>query len=254
MNARTHAEILADVLADVAADNQRAVIGDNAPPPTAPTLFEAATKAVEDARLEAGNWLDGAPVASQEQADWLSGLLDMVKAAEKLTDGNRKTENEPFDCGKAEVQARYNPLLKQADTIKVTLQAALTPWRNKAKAEKDAAARADQAEADRLAMIAIKARQTMDASNLAEREQAEALVAAAEAAQRQAAKAAKPTASGLRTVWQATLIEPHLYLKHLRETDAIRLKLALAEMAAADVRAGARVLPGVEIVEVRVAR
>ena len=53
------------------------------------------------------NWLDGEPIASAEQADKVSLLLDMIRKAEKAADESRVKENEPFDLGKAEVQARY---------------------------------------------------------------------------------------------------------------------------------------------------
>ena len=211
----TKLRTVADIIADIDAESAASLIGHNGAP-AEPTPFELTSKAIEDVRLEAGNWLTGEAIATQDEADWIDSLLVMVKAAEKLTDANRKTENEPFDTGKAAVQAAYNPLLKQADTIKTTLLAALTPWKNKLAADKAIAAKIAQDAADRAAMIAHKARQAMDAGNLAQREQAEALVASAEAAQRAAAKAAKPTATGLRTTHVAELTDPLEFWKWMR--------------------------------------
>src|SRR5690349_4076026 len=97
------------VLADI---NPRAVIGGNNPPPSP---FEIAQKAVEDIYGEASMWLDGATVDSQELADGIGNLASELRKARKLADETRKIENKPFDDGKAEVQARYKPLLDKAD-------------------------------------------------------------------------------------------------------------------------------------------
>ena len=246
----TAARTVADIIADYDAESAVSLIGHNAAPSTP---FDLAKQAIEDVRLEAGNWLTGEAITTQDHADWIESLLVMVKAAEKLTDANRKQENEPFDTGKAAVQAAYNPLLASADTIKKTLLAVLTPWKGKLLADKAAAAKIAQDAADRATEIARKAREAMDHGNLAHREQADALTAASEAAQKLAAKAAKPTATGLRTTWTATVPDPAEFARWMwrnRNADYVEW---LEGWATHEVRAQKCNLPGVIATENKVA-
>src|SRR5690606_2127176 len=127
----------------------------------------------------------------------------------------RKAEVKPFDDGKAEVQARFHPLIgdTRAGKGKVPLaRAALAPIRTRYKAKKQAEAAAI-AEAARQAAEAERAaaQEAMRASsgNLEAREQAEQRVAAAEAAERIAKKATKAATSGtgLRTRWVAVMVD-----------------------------------------------
>lgn len=53
-----------------------AKIGHNRSP------FELSKETIEDLYSEAKNWLDGEPVATQEQADEIQKLLRMIQAAE----------------------------------------------------------------------------------------------------------------------------------------------------------------------------
>jgi hypothetical protein len=121
---------------------------------------------------EAKNWLDGEPIATQGQADMVQKLLRDIQAAEKEADERRTTENEPFDAGKAEVQARYAPLIANTKTTKgLTVLAvdackkALAPWlikidnENRAKAE---ALRKEAEEKQRIAMEAMRQRDGVD--------------------------------------------------------------------------------------------
>src|SRR4051812_953059 len=89
--------------------NDRIAMGANMSP------FDAHKVNIEDLFEEATAWLNGDGVNSEADAKAVDQLLDLAREARKAADEARKTENEPFDTGKAEVQARYNPILKRAD-------------------------------------------------------------------------------------------------------------------------------------------
>lgn len=226
--------------------NPRAVIGGNNPPEETP--YEVAAAKLADVHTEALAWLDGAEVESQDQADGLATILDMARDVRKLADEARKVENEPFDTGKAEVQKRYNPLLKQADAIRETVLATLTTWRNAKLAEQRAEAAAKQKEADRLAALAAKARATLDATNLAGRERIEQITADSEKAQREAARAAKPKPTGLRTYWRAEITDPRAAINWYAKEQREGLLAWLQAQADIDARGDRGTVPGVEFV------
>lgn len=123
-------------------------MGHNNPPE--PTPFELSRSEAVDLFDEAKNWCDGEPVASQEQADALTALLDQIKAATKRADERRKEEARPHDEAKAGIQARYNELIGDTKTtgqgILVLATGAarkvLQPWLQKVEDEKRAAAEA----------------------------------------------------------------------------------------------------------------
>ena len=189
-----------------------------------------------------------------DQADGLALLLDLARKAKTAADAARKAEAKPFDDGKAEVQARYNPLLKTADTIADTLKAALGGWLQKLEAEKQEIAAQARADADKAAEIARKSFAATDPTNLAQRENAEAAADAADKARIAATRAENDRAQAkggaravsLRTWWEAVLNEDeaHLALAHFKRTRPEELKAWLREQGQRDVAAGARVLPG----------
>ena len=82
--------------------------GHNQPPKTP---FEAAEGRIDLLHLEASNWFDGDAIETQGQADAVSKLLDDIRKAGKMAEAARKAEADPFDKGKAEVFARYEPML-----------------------------------------------------------------------------------------------------------------------------------------------
>lgn len=151
--------------------------------------FTVARDTVNDALAEARLWLDGAAVADQDQADGLAGILDMLRKASKAADEARKLEAKPFDDGKAEVQARYKPLLTDADRAIDAVKAALAKWQAEQKRIADEAARIAREAADKAAREAAEARRAADLANLAEREAADAKLAEAERLAKAADKA-----------------------------------------------------------------
>lgn len=237
--------------------NVVAQIGHNQPPE--PTPFEASKEAIETLFDEATGWLDGEPIATQEQADDLQKLMRMIQAAAKEAEENRKAEAKPFDEGKAEVQARYNPLIQKdkgkADLAVATCKKALAPWLLKIEAENKAKAEEARRAADEAAAKAREAMQARDGANLqasADAEQAVKDAREAEAAARRAdnAKASAKGAGRAVTmrdyytpeVTDATLFARHVWTTHRTEMDAF-----LAGMAAKLVAGGTLVLPGVTV-------
>jgi hypothetical protein len=247
--------------ADVAAANPRAVIGGNAPPPKSP--YEAAKDRIEELYTEARGWLDGDPIASQEQADAIQKLMRLIQEAEKVADEARKAEAKPFDDGKAEVQARYNPLI-QKDKGKTALavnacKSALAPWLRKLDEIQRAAAEVARKEAEDKRLAAMEAMRQRDATNLQQQEAAEALVAEAKQAEAAAKKAenAKPQAKGagraasLRTYYTANVTDYKAFARYLWVEHPDVLEPFLDELASKMASAGSRELPGVSIVEDR---
>ena len=86
--------------------------------PPEPTPFEVSRDRIADLYAEAKNWCDGEPIDSEDKAAEVRKLLDMLGEEIRTADARRKTENEPFDAGKAEVQARYNTLIGDTKSVK----------------------------------------------------------------------------------------------------------------------------------------
>lgn len=234
-----------------------AEIGHNNPPVSP---FDAVRVNIEDLYTEAKHWADGEPIQSQAHADRIEALLDLIREAHTAADNARKQENQPFDDGKAEVQARYAPLI--ADTKAVTgktvmaiaaCKAALAPWRleqerlKKIEADKAiaAAAAAAQASAD-----LVKEAQ---ADDLDAKEKADAAIKVADQASRVAVRAGKAasTGTGLRSYWSPTLIDGVAAARHYWETNRPAMEEALLALAKVDVQNGKRTLPGFAITEDR---
>lgn len=245
------------------------LIGHNHPPADAePTPFEMSEVEIGDLFAEAKNWLDGEPVSSQAQADAVSKLIDDLRKAGKLADERRVAENKPFDDGKAEVQARYAPLISDTKSIKGKVplaiemaKKALTPWLQKLEEEKAAAAKKAREEAEaaeRAAQEALAAARAAD--DLSKREEAEKLLAQAKTAEAVADKAenAKAHATGgskamgLRSVWRAEMTDPRAAAAHYWQTRRPDVDAFFQGLADADVRAGKRDIPGFMIAETRV--
>lgn len=237
------------------AENPRAVAGGNNPPLSP---FEIAQKAIEDSYSESTMWLDGAVVDSKELADGIDNLKKTIAKARKAADEARKVENQPFDDGKAEVQGRYNPLLKKADLAKEACNKALEPWLQAEDRRIKAEAKAARDEADRKQREAEAAIRATDAANLAERAAAEALVTAAKKANVVANKAERVTATaggtfgkatGLRSVWFPMLADPGAAIAHYAAAAKQEMHAFVQELAERDVRSGVRDIPGFTIDE-----
>ena len=233
------------------------MLGHNNPPEPSP--FEAVRTHIDDLLTEARNWLDGQGVETQTEADAVSVLLDELRKGHKAADAARKEEAKPFDDGKAEVQARYNPILKAAETGADACKKALAPYLQKLEAQKRAEAEAKRREAEEAAAKAACAARHADAANLEQRELAEALVAKAEEAARaaKAAEQAKAHAKGgeraaaLRSYFKPVLTDGQAALAHYWRTNRAALEAFALDLAAKDVLAGKRQIPGFDVIEER---
>lgn len=235
-----------------------ATIGHNRSP------FDLRQEEILDLYDEAKNWLDGGEVETQEDADGVSKLLDMLRKAVKKADDARKEEVKPFDDGKAAVQERYAPLIADTKSKKgkaiIAIDAckkALAPFLAKQEAEKRAAAEAARRDAE-AAEIAAQDAFTKAASNdLEAREEAERLAEAAKKATALASRAEKDRAGArggaravtLRTYYRAEVTDAnefarYLWLNHRSEMDEF-----MSGIARRLVNAKQRDIPGVTIHE-----
>ncbi len=229
-------------------------VGHNNPPVDP---FDAFDTHLGDLFLEARNFLDGAGVNSEPEAEAVSKLLDMIRTAAKDADKARAAEKKPYDDAGKVIQAKWKPLLDRAELAVDTCKRALGPWLRKQQEAAQAAAEAARLEADAKAAEAAEAMRATDVTDLAGREQAEALVEAAKLAERDAARAEKvrPQATGgarattLRSYWRAELTDASAALRHYVATDPDAIKACLLGLAETDVRAGKRSIPGVAAIE-----
>lgn len=225
-------------------ENERAVIGGNRSP------FELIDKEINDLYGEAKLWLDGEPVATQEQADALNTLSGRILDAENRAEALRKEEAKPFDDGKKEVQGRYNPLINDK-TGKTTLarkaiKDALRPYLQRLEDEKTAKAVAEREAANKAYMEAQEAMRNRETGNLADQESAEAKVQAAKEAERIATKAENDKAQakgegravGLRSVYTAVMIDATAAAKWIWAEKRSEFEAWIQEMADKEVRAG----------------
>lgn len=243
-------------LAELAADAERiASLGHNNPPEPSP--FEAFTAHIGDLFEEAKNFLDGAGVNSDAEAEVVSRLLDEIRKAAKDADKARAEEKKPHDDAAKAVQARWKPILERADLAVDTCKRVLAPWLAKKEAEARAAAEAARREAEEKARAAEAAMRASAETDLAAREQAEALLKAAKQADRDATRAekARPQATGgarattLRTIYRPELTEPSAALRHYVATQPDEIKACLLRLAEIDVRGGKRTIPGFTVHE-----
>lgn len=241
------------------AENPRAVIGANNPP-VEMTAFDAVKINIEDLYDEAKTWLDGDPVATQDQADALNTLQTRIRDAAKEAEKQRKIEAKPFDDGKAEVQARYKPILNKADEADAAVKVALRPYLIELDRQQQERARLAREEAERKQREAMEAMRQRDAANLAQREEAERLASEAKAAAAAAQKAenakahakGEGRATGLRTVHRAVMVDRREAAAWVWANHNDALMAWVQDLADKSVRAGNRNIPGFDIIEEKV--
>lgn len=232
-----------------------ATIGHNQSP------FEAIKQEIEDLFDEAKNFCDGEAIDSPELAAAITELHDKIHAAGQRADELRIEEKKPLDEQVAAIQTRYHSLIgnTKAGKGKVVLgkdacQSLLTPWRVKvaaaARAEADRIA-AEAAEAARLATEAIRA----SAGNLAERADAEELLASSKKLEKTAARSwkAATTGTGLRTVKVVTMVDEDAAMEWGWGRAPEEYKALAQSLAEAAVRAGMATVPGFAVKDEHVA-
>jgi hypothetical protein len=150
--------------------NEVATIGHNNPPEE--TLFFEAETQVNDLYEEASQWLDGDSAKTQEEADALSKLLDLLRKAAKLTDNHRKEEKKPHDDAGKAIQAKYKPLLDKVKLAQDACKKAMQPFlleQERVRKENEEAARREAEQAEREAREAAESAKSLnDAEKAAE--------------------------------------------------------------------------------------
>jgi len=248
----------------VADMNVIATIGHNHPPVTP---FDEIKARIEDLYEEAKQWLDGEPVTTQDQANALNTLENRIREVAKEAEALRKGEVKPLDDAKAEIQERFNALIGETKAITgktvmaiAAIKSALKPYLLELdRIQREAAAKARE-EAEKAERAALVAMQTREADNLAQREEAERLVSEAKALNAAASKAEDAKAhakgdgraAGLRSVWVAKMNSPFDAAAWAWKVHRDELTVFVQGLADRDVRAGARVISGFNIIEDRV--
>jgi len=219
--------------------------------------FDEIALEIEDLYGEARNWCDGEALASEDQHEAVSTLYDALHEAGKKAEALRVEEVKPLDEAKAAIQAKYHPLIGNTKSGKGkvvlgkdALGALLAAWRAEVARQKEAAALKARIEAEeerRKAEEAIRA----SAGDLEARERAEEQLALAKEADAFANRQEKraTTGNGLRTVYRAELNDLNAAIKHYWSTDRAEFEGLVCDLAARDVRAGKRSIPGFTVIE-----
>lgn len=219
--------------------------------------FDEVAHEIESLYGEAKNWADGTAIENEDQHKAVSDLYDALHAAGKRADDMRVAEVAPLDEAKAVIQERFHPLI--GDTKrgkgkvvlgKAALNTILADWRKKVADAKVAAADKARREAEeerRKAEEALRA----STGNLEARERAEEQAALAKDAEQFAARKEKAASAGLglRTVWTAELTDLNAAVRHYWKLNSDVFASLVTHMAAQDVRAGKREIPGFTVTE-----
>ncbi len=228
--------------------------------------FELSRDEIEGLFSEAQHWLDAGGIKTAGDAEGVSKLLDLLRKAIKRADERRIAEAKPHDDAKAEIQARYGALIQDNKSGKgkavlavEVCKAALTPWLERQEAKKQAAAEAARREADVRAREAALALQLSKPSDLQEREHAEDLAQEARRAEAAAGRAEKDRATArggaravtLRTSYRAEITDETAFARWAWANCRADISAALASIAAQQVAAGTRAIPGITIHEER---
>lgn len=210
--------------------NAQTKIGDNSKTVDPEIAFSAA---INDLRDEAANFLDGAPIENQGQADAVTTILDSMKALSRDAEKERKAEKQPhLDAGKA-VDSKWQPLIKTAKLVTEEAQKPLTVWRTEQQRLKDL-------ETERLRKLAeqqqLEAQEALKAANgLEQREAAEKLAESAQITERTANKIKRGPTS-LTTYWEAEITDKKALLQFVMKNDPLTLTAFLEAWAAQHVR------------------
>lgn len=240
--------------------NALAPIGHNIPPLVDPEILDREAKRVATFCDAAGDWLDLREIDSAEKASELEDFISGCRKAWTEIDGTRKANKKPHDDAAAAVQKAFAPLLDKLEKAAKSVAPMKQAWLKKEQLR----LQAEQAERQRLADEA--AQRARDELAAAEARNDVAGMADAEAAQKEAADAAKAAArpvratvtsatgggraSGLRTTRVAVINNMHLAFREVmaepRVVDAVQSALN-AIVRSAEFGANPRKIPGVTV-------
>lgn len=230
-------------------DNKRIAMGGNNPP-----AIDAHKANIDDLRAEAAAWLDGAAVKSADEAEGIDTLIKLARSARDEADKARAAAKKPHDDAAKAVQAEWKPLVDTAQRILDVCLQKVGAWRQ-AEADRKAAEAAKARAAAEAERAAAEAAMRNSAGDLAAREQAEQQVEAAKMAEKVAKKADKAATSGLglRTKPVAVMTDLNAAIKHYWAEDRNSFAALVTQLAEQDVRRGIRNIPGFRVDEVKVA-
>jgi hypothetical protein len=221
------------------------MLGHNNPPP-----HEAMTIHIEDLFALVSATTAGATVETDEQDAALDSLLDDMRKARKDADAKRAEEKKPHDDAGKEVQARWKPLLDRCDMGADEIKRLLTPYRLAKQRAKDEAAAQARAEAQARLEAAQTALQQSD--DLEARFAAESTLKVASKLTAAANRISR-SATGLRTAWEAEVIDRRAALNFYIKRSPDRFEALVQQMADEDARATRGTVPGVVFHERKIA-
>lgn len=251
-------------MAELAADNDRFSIGANGPPEPIPVNpFDGLKVHIEDLLMEARNFADGEPVTTDAMDKAVKQLISDLKEGDAAAEALRVEEKAPLDKRIAEIQDRFNVYiapLKNKAPGKIplaieALNACRKPYLDKLQADIDAAAKKAREEADAAIALAAAAAREADVGDFSAREAVEELIVTARAAERVATTTSKAKVSGLRKTYTAEVTDPRALLLHYWGTKDVPgvnrdpLLACLKTMAQQDVDRKVHTIPGVTVIE-----
>lgn len=235
------------------------MIGHNNPP----SPFDELASEYDAYHMEAKNWLDGAKIENEKQAEAVAELRSRALAIKKKADALHKEEKAPhLEAGRM-VDDKYRDIREGCPKISEGCRRALAPWLQKIEDEKrrEAEDARKKADAEREAAEA-KLREAREAADLEGREAAEQALKEAKKMEGEAKRAEKDTAKASSKTGRATGLKDRYWPEVENKVDAVKhywsqypdefVRLALT-MAEQDVRAGKREIPGFTIKHERVA-
>lgn len=228
-------------------------IGGNAPPYDGPDQeLHLVRPSVDDVLEEARAALTGVEVQTEEQAESVKAVLATIKAKKKDVKTAFDLDKQPIREAGGVVDTANRELVGRLDTGIKTAQDALTPYLNRLQAEREEKAREAAQEAAEAQRKLEEAHQAKQGPDLEEAENIDALEKQAKDAKISAAKAKKPTATGLKKTTTVTLDSALAACGFYLEDP--RLRDALQAMAQQDVRSGKTEIPGFTITKGSTAR
>ncbi len=186
--------------------------------------------------------LAGGDVTTDDQEAAIDGLLDEFRKAAKDADKERAAQKKPHDDAGKAVQELWKPIIGKAERGATACKDALTPYRTAKQRAKDAEAAKAREEAEarqKAAQDALRAADDLEAKFAAE-EQLE--LAAKLAAQ---AKKIDRAPTGLRTYYEAEIVDRKAALLHYIARAPERFEALIQQMADEDARGTRAPVPGV---------
>jgi hypothetical protein len=219
--------------------------------------FEAIKEEIEDEANRAREWLSRTSIDSMtlcsQARNMQASLLSLFKRADKMREGEKKPHMEAAKAVDNKFRSLLDAAKAAADALRVSFEPFLVAEETRRKEEErrkfEEARKA--AEEERSRLLAERERWIEEDPVLALTSPPPELPVIPQEPATVKVQAGGGTGrkAGLRSVWEATLVDYDAALRHYASNAKIR---ALVEsLAAADVRAGAREIPGFEIKEKR---